>query len=123
MLQAVRLIIIDLDGTLVDTKDDIAVALNTTFEAFSLKPVSTEEIAEHVGSGVTPLIQKHVEAADVPEFLRRFEVSYLKHIADSSALFPGWDELLPRLREKKLFVLTNKIQKFTDALLSALKLK
>lgn len=123
MLESTKLLIIDLDGTLVDTKHDIAKALNRTFAEFSKPAIPMDVIAEHVGSGVTPLIQKHIEAADVPEFNRKFEQQYLRHIADESRMFPGWAELLPRLSDRKLFVLTNKIQKFTDALLTTLDIK
>ena len=52
-----------------------------------------------------------------------FEATYLKHIADQTRLFPGWQEVLSQLGERKAVILTNKIQLFTNALVKALGLE
>lgn len=121
-METLQVIIIDLDGTLADTKHDIAWALNSTLKGRSLEEFPLETIAEYVGTGITPLIEQRVPQADRPGFLKEFESSYLSHIATRTRLYDGWEEVFQTWREKKFFILTNKIQLFTNALVDALQI-
>jgi len=58
-----ELIIFDLDGTLIDSKVDIANSVNFTLRELNLKEIPYELIYTYVGNGVEPLIRKALEAA------------------------------------------------------------
>lgn len=123
MLEQIELLILDLDGTLVDTKDDITFSLNKTLRHYSLEPVKAEVVAAHVGTGITPLLKERTPAHLFATVMETFEQTYLEHIADATRLFPGWDEVFAACSSKRLYILTNKIQIFTDALIDALDMK
>ena len=122
-MKTIELLIIDLDGTLADTKMDITTALNATLAQNGLPGFLPEVVAEYVGTGVTPLIKQRVSEANLPRFLEQFEASYLSHIADETRLYPGWDKVFQQWSGKKFYILTNKIQVFTNALVKALGLE
>lgn len=123
MKKELDLIIIDLDGTLADTKDDITWALNKTLIKHGLEQYEPDVVAGYVGTGITPLIKQRVSESEIKDFMMNFEANYLEHIADKTKLYAGWDEVFKKWKEKKFYILTNKIQKFTDVLFVALKLE
>ncbi|MBI1982801.1 MAG: HAD hydrolase-like protein, partial [Acidobacteria bacterium] len=57
-LAAIELLIFDLDGTLVDSKTDLALSVNAVRELMGLGPLPHELIASYVGQGVTNLIRR-----------------------------------------------------------------
>jgi len=64
-------IIFDLDGTLVDSKDDIAASVNRALKKFGLQALGAEIVAKYVGTGVQPLLKSLSEEApgvDPPRF-------------------------------------------------------
>ena len=116
-----ELLIIDLDGTLVDSKKDITDALNSTFEKFGYKKLDEDYVAKFVGTGITPII-KDVVAPDIyNKFTETFELTYLENITNNTRLYPGWENVL-NLKNTKKVVLTNKLQKFADKIISNLNL-
>jgi phosphoglycolate phosphatase len=91
-------LLFDLDGTLVDSRRDIAVACNATRTAHGLPPLAFEAIMAMVGDGARALVAR---AFDVPETeplvdaaLATFKASYLAHPCEHTALLPGVRELL-----------------------------
>lgn len=117
-----ELVILDLDGTLVDSKKDITLTLNKSFKFFGLEPLSEELIAKHVGTGIKPLIIEYVPNEKVAEFQSFFENTYLKNIAVNTRLYSGWLEFFESTASTKKIILSNKLQKFCDPLASALGL-
>lgn len=121
---AVDLLIFDLDGTLVDSKLDIANGVNHTLTTLGLARISNEEIYHYVGHGVTDLIADavglHQERRG--EALKIFMDYYQAHLTDHTRLFPGMPEVLDHFSVKKKAVLTNKPQGLTDLLLRQLGL-
>ncbi len=105
-------IVFDLDGTLIDSRLDLAAAVNSMRTSFELEPLQTERIVKFVGNGVSTLVRRAVADAsiDFPEALRRMKKFYSDHLVDSTGLYPGVAQGLAALREKgcKLAVLTNK---------------
>jgi phosphoglycolate phosphatase len=115
----------DLDGTLLDSKKDIALATNATLAHMGCDPIAEDTIYTFVGKGVRDLIRGALgkgprERED--DALNFFNTYYLAHCADHSKFFRGVTGTLNDLavRGVKLAVLTNKPQMFTDAILTAL---
>ena len=114
----------DLDGTLIDSRADLALAINLTRQDFALPPKSVAEIVACVGEGVRLLIERAIpERPDVwDEMLLRQRGHYLAHILDHTTLYPGVKETLHALRETgwRLAVVTNKPGPATRMILDGL---
>jgi phosphoglycolate phosphatase len=122
-----RILLLDLDGTLVDTVPDLNAALNRLMASRGLAPFSRRETAAMVGDGVAKLVERAFAArqavADAAA-VADFSADYSAHVAVASALFPGVAETLAALAEEgwRLAVCTNKPAVATRALLAALGL-
>lgn len=120
--------IFDLDGTLLDSKKDIAVATNETIAHMGGQRLSEEVISTFVGHGVRDLIRQAIahnhSQSKEDEALRYFTEYYLAHCLDHTRLFPFGNEVIAELKLKgaRLAVLTNKPQNYTDKILSGLGL-
>jgi phosphoglycolate phosphatase len=108
------LIIFDLDGTLVDSRLDLANAVNATLTHMGMTPLANERVYTYVGNGAPMLVRRalgdQATEAQVQEGLEFFLEYYRDHDLDHTVLYPGVRESLDRLRDagKKLAVLTNK---------------
>ena len=106
--------IFDLDGTLIDSKLDLAYAVNATRAHMGLGPLDIELVSSYVGSGAPVLIRRalghrasEIAAAEALEFFLEY---YRDHKLDHTRLYPGVKETLDRLHRvgKYLAILTNK---------------
>ncbi|HUY13394.1 MAG TPA: HAD hydrolase-like protein, partial [Terriglobia bacterium] len=70
-LQELRLLIFDLDGTLIDSEEDIVLSTNAMRQAVGLEPLDTERVASYVGQGVQVLIQRALGPDASPDTLER----------------------------------------------------
>ena len=108
------LLIFDLDGTLIDSRLDLAHAVNATRRHLGMGPLAHETVYSYVGNGAPLLIRRSLgsEAGDavVEQALAFFLEYYRAHDLDYTTLYPGVRESLDRLRDagKKMAVLTNK---------------
>ena len=121
-----RLLVFDLDGTLVDSKEDLANAVNVAIESFDLPPLPHPTIYSYVGDGASALILRALpkERADVlPMVLDRFLAYYGRHLLDTTRAYPG---VVGALRKwagiYRMAVLTNKGVEMTREILSGLSL-
>ncbi len=123
-MNKIDLLIFDLDGTLIDSKRDIANAVHWTLRELGLPQIPDEEIYTYVGNGVRPLILKSVgeHAEDFKKALKVFKDYYQIHLLDHTTPFEGVRELLAHFHAKKKAVFTNKPQYFTDPILKGLRL-
>ncbi len=117
------LIIYDLDGTLVDTREDIARAANHMQDQMGHPKMTTEEICRHVGRGLHALIQGCLQTEE-PKMIEKgskiYRDHYARHMLDSSRLYPGTLEILGYFKERNQAVITNKPNPFSYELLNAL---
>ena len=120
------LLIFDLDGTLVDSKLDLAQAVNATRSHMGMSPLENERVYSYVGNGAPVLMRRAMGAQatepQVQEALEFFLEYYREHYLDFTTLYPGVREALDRLRDggKRMAVLTNKPVGISRAILDGL---
>lgn len=108
------LLVFDLDGTLIDSKLDLASSVNATRAHMGMAPLELERIATYVGNGAPVLIRRalgdQASEAQIEEALEFFLEHYREHSLDATRLYPGVRDALDRLRAagKRMAVLTNK---------------
>ena len=120
---SVDLLIFDLDGTLADTKDDIATAVNLTLREFNLPPKEPAAIYSYVGDGVRKLLQRAFEDQSqglYDQALKVFRKHYLAHLLDSTQFYPGVLEVLDHFKNKKKAIATNKPFEYTRNIIDGL---
>ncbi len=121
-----RALLFDLDGTLVDTLDDLAASVNFVLGKLGKPARSREEIREFIGGGVRSLLRDALGSGysgPIEDAVALFEPHYLEHCADRSTLYPGVLDTLDRLsRSHLLAVVTNKPEAPSRFLLEGLRI-
>ncbi len=126
-LKTPKMVLIDLDGTLVDSAPDLAFCVDETLKHLGLPPQGLERVRDWVGNGVEKLMRRaltgdiHGEPdADLlwcamPVFLELYE----NNLAQRSRLFPGVREGMALLKAQgiQLGCVTNKLARYTEPLL------
>jgi len=120
----IRAVILDLDGTLLDTAGEITDAMDRTLDELGLPRVPAAEITAMIGRGVPKLVERviaRVGAAGIEPtaMIERFEAHYAQTVGTSAPLFDGVFPGLMRLYQAgiQLAVVTNKPRFFTQRLL------
>ena len=120
------LVIFDLDGTLIDSKLDLANSVNFTRQRMGLSVLEHRLIFSYIGDGATMLIRRAMGEgpgeSDVQSALEIFLAHYREHLLDNTTLYPGVAEALDALQSLKLAVLTNKPLRPTQAILQGLQI-
>ena len=105
-------IVFDLDGTLLDTLDDLHASVVYTLTQFGLKTRTKDEVRAFIGNGIKKLIQRSVgdSAVDLDALVGVFKTHYAQHCKDKTKPYDGVMETLALLKEKgvKLAVVSNK---------------
>jgi len=119
-------IVFDLDGTLIDSRLDIAHAANHALGVHGFAQLSPEEIATFVGDGARPLLARaariELEAPELDGLLASFLEYYTAHPVDHTVILPGVELALRALSRLPLALCTNKPRVTTNAVLANLRL-
>lgn len=132
---AYRLLTLDLDGTMVDTADEIAESANRTLEDFGLPRQPYERVARLIGAGAHALMRRLLDEvlADAPRgfegpsvdaVLSRLDFHYAETAGTTAKPYPGCVEALERLQQAgvRLACVTNKEERFARQVLEATRL-
>ena len=122
---ALRLIVFDLDGTLIDSRQDLADAANALIAERGGSPLPVEAVTGMVGEGAALLVRRALSAAglepDLDTALPRFLELYDERLLANTRLYPGTGEALQAIAARAtLAVLTNKPQRPTETILRGL---
>ncbi len=126
----VRALIFDLDGTLIDSKLDLALAVNATLEHMGRASLPHDRIFGYVGQGAPRLIEQALgpgaTPADCRKGLAHFLAYYREHMLDNTVTYPGVREGLAAIQGLPMglpmAVLTNKPVRFSELILEGLGL-
>jgi len=128
-----ELILLDLDGTLIDTVPDLAYAVDGMMSQLDLPQRGEEKVRHWIGNGIERLVKRalldQMEGEPEDELfqtaLHLFKIMYAQCNGEQSILFPGVSEGLEWLKAQNylLACITNKAEQFTLPLLKALKLE
>lgn len=130
-MTSVRIVVFDLDGTLVDTAPDLINALNFVLDREGLPAVPLHSARNMIGAGARKLIERGLELEgramsfeDVTRLTGDFIDYYAAHIADASRPFEGLESALDDLgaRGYRFAVCTNKLEWLSKRLLDQLGL-
>src|ERR1700674_217787 len=122
---SVRALAFDLDGTLIDSKLDLALSVNATLEHMGRESLSHERIFSYVGKGAPRLIEQALGQASPEECkrgLEHFLAYYREHMLDNTVAYPRVREGLEALEGMPMAVLTNKPVRFSQQIIEGLGL-
>ncbi|MBU2760613.1 phosphoglycolate phosphatase [Acidithiobacillus sulfurivorans] len=125
-----RVVLLDLDGTLIDTAPDLAGAANHALHKLGRQPAEMPVIRGFIGNGVRELmrralcIQQEPSEAELDAAMVDFSQYYGDHLLDHSQIYPGVGDTLKALQAqgRELVCITNKAKAFTEPLLKRLEL-
>ena len=121
----IHMIIYDLDGTLVDTLDDLRAAVNVILSDAQRPLISRETVRLYIGDGLDTFLQRALKTKDahlVAAARKRFHDYYTEHLSVHSRVYEGVAELLNRMQQRIQVILTNKPQPYALELLEDLGL-
>jgi phosphoglycolate phosphatase len=113
-----KLIVFDLDGTLADTRQDLANAVNRALLQLSRNELSIELIGSFVGDGLRKLMERSLAATggikdQLPSAVEAFQSHYQDHLLDTTTVYPGVSEGLKAFKDQEMVVLTNKPRRYS----------
>lgn len=117
-------VLFDLDGTLLDTLEDLASAMNRVLAKYSFPSHQVEAYKNFIGDGIESLVRRALPAGHpesmVPELVEAMREEYGKHMADNTRPYKGIPELLDSLtgRGLKLAILSNKPDEPTKSIIT-----
>ena len=104
-VKKIKLIIFDLDGTLIDSELDLAAAVNAMLRHYGRKELPIEVIGTYIGDGAPMLIRRALGDPAHSEFLQEalnyFLLYYREHKLDNTRIYEGIDEALQQVEPKR----------------------
>lgn len=120
--QPVNAFVFDLDGTLLDTLEDLMLSVNHALRSHQLPERSLDEVRQMVGNGVRKLVERAVPEGTTAEMMEEvftsFRQHYMEHSLDHTHPYPGILDLLAELHRRgcPMAVVSNKMQAATGQL-------
>jgi phosphoglycolate phosphatase len=130
-LKKIKLILFDLDGTLIDSEQDLAASVNAMLRHFGRKELPLQVIDTYIGDGAPMLIRRALgdpaHASFVQEALNYFLLYYRAHKLDTTLPYPGIPDALHQAssfdgQTRQMAVLTNKPVRASRDILAGLGL-
>ncbi len=125
-LSSVRALIFDLDGTLIDSKQDLIRSVNAMLTETGREPLHEDTVSSYIGHGAPRLVARALGNAatedECERALKFFLAHYDEHKLDSTRAYPGVAEALEELRRFPMAVLTNKPVRVSRKILDGLGL-
>lgn len=116
-----RCVVFDLDGTLIDSREDLAAAVNMTRREFGLSPLPLDRVTSYVGDGMRKLMQRALADAsvDIDEAVKAMKRNYGENLVAATTLYPGVFDGVGTLLESgwSLAVVSNKPTEFCRTIL------
>jgi 2-phosphoglycolate phosphatase len=124
----VKAVIFDLDGTLIDSKKDIAIAANKTLSELGLPTLHEDTIASFIGYGGEQFIKQCIGEKNIDKFEKAFEKfkeNYSELCTINTSLFPGVGKVLEFLKKRKINIAlaTNKMISLSKKILKYLEVE
>ena len=121
---SIKLLLFDLDGTIVNSMYDIGDAMNHTYRHFGKKEIPYTDIPAMVGGGIRQLLEDAFGAdADIDAMHKIFYDFYSSHYVDKTRPYPQVEETLRQLNSLQKGVYSNKPHRFTLGIIDTLALK
>jgi phosphoglycolate phosphatase len=121
-----KLLVFDLDGTLIDSRSDLAAAVNTVRAEQGLDLLTVKQVKSFIGNGISKLIERSFADAtvDLSVVLERYRTVYYSQSTVHTILYPGVKAGLEQLQKAGMVstVLTNKPGEISRSILEALGL-
>jgi phosphoglycolate phosphatase len=115
-------LIYDLDGTLINSRRDLCIATNVMLSHFGLPPKSEEELKNYIGRGVRHLVSRALGGNEAlyAEGFNILRSYYTQHLTENTILYEGVVDVLEHFKQKKQFVLSNKLDEETKMIIQQL---
>ena len=115
-IKMIKCIIFDLDGTLINTLNDLAITTNEILKEYGYKEISINKCRSFIGNGIRKLLERSIDYVGgnielLDEIMEKFLIEYNNKCLRFASVYSGINELLNLLKEKNylLFVNTNKM--------------
>jgi len=120
----INTLIFDLDGTLVDSRQDIFEAVNQSRKILGLSVLSFDIIISYVGDGFKALLEKSFSDSigNIDKAIEIYKDYYSNHLLDSTRLYPKISEMLEKFKGYNLSVISNKNEDWTLKTLQGLQI-
>lgn len=119
-----RAVLFDLDGTLIDSAEDIGLALKKTLKDIGLEELYPDDVRKYIGGGVKALLERVLGDKFREEYVELFRRHYLSNPVVYTKPYEGVPEVLEELKGKgvKLAVVSNKLEELSREILRRLDL-
>jgi phosphoglycolate phosphatase len=123
-MKSIGLLIFDLDGTLVNTLEDIAASVNYTLAHLGRNSISQDAVRRYVGDGIETLLVRSLEGrtARIAEAVTVYKEHHRRNLMVRSSVYPAVRETLEHFRPLPMAVISNKTMEFVGPLIERLGL-